>query len=55
MGKKSAQKDRGYITTTEWKHEWGGFKDKGNLPFKRLPFHCCAIAFTPFEEPVSCN
>lgn len=44
--------DRLYLTTTEWKHEWGGFKDKTRLPFKRLPFHCCAIAFTPFEEPV---
>lgn len=28
MGKKRAQKDRGYITAKEHKEEWGGFKDK---------------------------
>lgn len=44
--------DRGYLTATEWKTEWGGHKDKSRAPFKRLPFHCCAITFTPFEEPV---
>jgi peptidyl-prolyl cis-trans isomerase-like protein 2 len=49
---KRAQKDRGYITATEWKTEWGGKKSAASLPFKRLPFFCCAIAFTPFEEPV---
>jgi peptidyl-prolyl cis-trans isomerase-like protein 2 len=52
MGKKQHQKDRAYLTATEWRTEWGGFKDKKALPFKRLPFHCCAITFTPFEEPV---
>jgi peptidyl-prolyl cis-trans isomerase-like protein 2 len=36
----------------EWKNEWGGYKDRSRAPFKRLPFHCCAIAFTPFEDPV---
>ncbi|GIL92386.1 hypothetical protein Vretifemale_19860, partial [Volvox reticuliferus] len=30
-----------------------GFKGgKSAAPFKRLPFHCCAINFTPFEDPV---
>lgn len=42
-----------YLTATEWRTEGGGFKDKSHLPFKRLPFHCCAISFTPFEDPVS--
>ncbi len=42
-----------YLTATEWRTEGGGFKDKSHLPFKRLPFHCCAITFTPFEDPVS--
>lgn len=51
MGKKRAQKDRGYLTATEWK-ELGGYKDKKHLPFNRLPFHCCAITFTPFTDPV---
>ncbi len=42
------------LRCAEWKHEWGGYKgDKGRVPFKRLPFHCCAITFTPFEDPVA--
>jgi peptidyl-prolyl cis-trans isomerase-like protein 2 len=51
MGKKSASKDRGYMTATEWKYEGGGFKDSGTegLPFRRLPFNSCAISFLPFE------
>ncbi|GFR52819.1 hypothetical protein Agub_g15442, partial [Astrephomene gubernaculifera] len=52
MGKKQHQKDRLFLTTKEWKEEWGGFKGgKAAAPFKRLPFHCCAITFTPFEDP----
>eukprot|EP00891_Asterochloris_glomerata_P001498 jgi/Astpho2/1498/fgenesh1_pm.00026_%23_13_t len=51
MGNKSKQKDRGYVTATEWREEWGGAKDRSHLPFRRLPFHCCAISFTPFEDP----
>ena len=43
-----------YLTTKEWKEEWGGFKGAGgrSAPFRQLPFHCCAITFTRFEEPV---
>ncbi|KXZ54522.1 hypothetical protein GPECTOR_4g587 [Gonium pectorale] len=53
MGKKQHQKDRLFLTTKEWKEEWGGFKGgRAAAPFKRLPFHCCAIHFTPFEDPV---
>mmetsp|Transcript_5593 Transcript_5593/g.12389 ORF Transcript_5593/g.12389 Transcript_5593/m.12389 type:complete len:652 (+) Transcript_5593:259-2214(+) len=52
MGKKQHSKDRMYLTTTEWKNEWGGYKEKQRAPFKRLPFHCCAISFTPFDDPV---
>lgn len=51
MGKKRAQKDRGYMTASEHK-EFAGFKDKSRAPFQRLPFHCCALTFTPFEDPV---
>lgn len=36
----------------EWKYDWGGHKEKGRIPFHKLPFHCCAIAFTPFEDAV---
>jgi hypothetical protein len=52
MGKKRAQKDRAYLTATEWREEWGGAKTQGRAPFRRLPFHCCAISFQPFEDAV---
>eukprot|EP00252_Welwitschia_mirabilis_P025552 TRINITY_DN8027_c0_g1_i3.p1 TRINITY_DN8027_c0_g1~~TRINITY_DN8027_c0_g1_i3.p1 ORF type:complete len:589 (+),score=152.53 TRINITY_DN8027_c0_g1_i3:302-2068(+) len=53
MGKKQHSKDRMFITKTEWATEWGGAKEKNTrVPFKRLPFHCCALTFTPFEDPV---
>ncbi|CAI8588990.1 unnamed protein product [Vicia faba] len=53
MGKKQHSKDRMFITKTEWATEWGGFKSKENrTAFKRLPFYCCALTFTPFEFPV---
>ena len=47
MGKQR-NKDRAYISASEWATEWGGAKDRGQLPFSRLPFHCCALTFTPF-------
>ncbi|KAL4431394.1 hypothetical protein ABPG75_006650 [Micractinium tetrahymenae] len=53
MGKKRAQKDRAYLTATEWREEHGGFKgDRRGPSFKRLPFTHCAISFQPFEDPV---
>ncbi|CAH9105318.1 unnamed protein product [Cuscuta europaea] len=53
MGKKQHSKDRMFITKTEWATEWGGAKSKEiRTPFKRLPFYCCALTFTPFEDPV---
>eukprot|EP00873_Tetraselmis_striata_P001176 jgi/Tetstr1/421440/TSEL_012389.t1 len=52
MGKKQHSKDRMYITKTEWATEWGGFKAKQEIRFRSLPFHCCGISFTPFEDPV---
>jgi peptidyl-prolyl cis-trans isomerase-like protein 2 len=53
MGKKQHSKDRMFITQTEWKTEWGGAKTKETgTPFKRLPFYCCSLTFTPFEDPV---
>jgi len=41
-----------YITTKEWAEEWGGHRKTGQLPYSKLPFYCCAITFTPFEDPV---
>lgn len=52
MGKKQHSKDRMYITKTEWATEWGGYKAKQEVRFRSLPFYCCGIAFTPFEDPV---
>lgn len=53
MGKKQHSKDRMFITSTEWATEWGGAKSKElRTPFKRLPFNCCALTFTPFDDPV---
>jgi hypothetical protein len=49
---KQKSKDRAYITASEWASEWGGAKDRGSLPFSRLPFHCCGLTFTPFSDPV---
>ena len=42
--KKSAAKDRGYVTATEWKLDGGGKKSAS--------FNCCALSFLPFETPV---
>ena len=53
QGKKRAQKDRAYLTATEWREEGGGFKKKsGGRITGRLPFDRCAISFQPFEDPV---
>lgn len=53
MGKKQHQSDKLHLSAKEWKEEWGGYKQAATgTAFKRLPFHCCAITFTPFEDPV---
>eukprot|EP00887_Chlorella_sp_A99_P008218 scaffold12.g8218.t1 len=53
MGKKRHGKDRAYLTATEWREEHGGYKgEKRGRTRGRLPFHCCAISFLPFEDPV---
>ncbi|KAL4369190.1 hypothetical protein GQ457_05G007780 [Hibiscus cannabinus] len=45
--KKQHIKDRMLITKTECAKS-----KEGRTPFKRLPFYCCALTFTPFELPV---
>lgn len=57
MGKKQHQKDKLYLTTTEWKETYGGHKDDSSTRmqraiFKRLPFTHCALSLLPFEDPV---
>ncbi|UJR10073.1 hypothetical protein I4U23_014295 [Adineta vaga] len=53
MGKKQHQQDKLYLTTTEWKNSFGGYKGttKVNGDFRRLPFNCCSISFQPVENP----
>ncbi|KAI8749034.1 RING-type E3 ubiquitin-protein ligase ppil2 [Biomphalaria glabrata] len=59
MGKKQHQKDKLYLTTKEWKHEWGGYKGIQNtgesVKFRRLPYYCCSISLQPFENPLCTN
>ncbi|XP_050409403.2 RING-type E3 ubiquitin-protein ligase PPIL2 [Patella vulgata] len=56
MGKKQHQKDKLYLTHSEWTHEWGGYKGTkntgSNSRFRRLPFHCCSLSMQPFENPL---
>lgn len=52
MGKKQHSKDQLYVTSTEWAVEWGGKKNISHIPYKTLPFDCCAISFRPFETPM---
>lgn len=52
MGRnKSKQKDRAYITASEWKEAGGGksLDTSQGKTFKRLPFNCCAITFKPID------
>lgn len=54
MGKRQHQKDKMYLTTTEWTDFYGGRKkrqDPGS-EFKRLPFDHCALSLQPFTHPL---
>ncbi|KAJ8978668.1 hypothetical protein NQ317_019104 [Molorchus minor] len=55
MGKRQHQKDKMYLTYTEWTTLYGG-KKSGHLSkeeenFKRLPFDHCCVSLQPFEIP----
>ena len=59
--KKSASKDRGYVTASEWQRDGGGktlttttlISERRSIIQKKLPFHCCALSFLPFgDHPV---
>lgn len=52
MSKKRHSKDKMYITQSEYKLDWGGFKEKKQIPFTILPFYCCALSLQPFDNPV---
>ncbi|XP_019641125.1 PREDICTED: peptidyl-prolyl cis-trans isomerase-like 2 [Branchiostoma belcheri] len=54
MGKKQHQKDKLYLTCSEWTQFFGGKKSDGpeRGPFRRLPFYCCSLSLQPFEHPL---
>lgn len=58
MGKKQHQKDKMYLTFTEWTTLYGGKKTGPEVgeraSFRRLPFDHCALSLQPFEHPL-CN
>ena len=51
MGKNRHSKDRMFITTTEWKTEYGGKKVAANHISRPLPFDHCALSLSPFDTP----
>uniref|UniRef100_W5M1R2 RING-type E3 ubiquitin-protein ligase PPIL2 n=1 Tax=Lepisosteus oculatus TaxID=7918 RepID=W5M1R2_LEPOC len=53
MGKRQHQKDKMYITCSEYTHFYGG-KRAGDLEanFRRLPFDHCSLSLQPFEYPM---
>ncbi|KAK4876281.1 hypothetical protein RN001_012703 [Aquatica leii] len=56
MGKRQHQKDKMYLTYTEWTTLYGGKKpgpSTDDLSFKRLPYDHCCLSLQPFEDPYS--
>ncbi|XP_004537508.1 peptidyl-prolyl cis-trans isomerase-like 2 [Ceratitis capitata] len=57
MGKRQHQKDKMYLTYTEWSELYGGKKvesaENEHIKFKRLPYDHCCITMVPFDTPYS--
>lgn len=55
MGKRQHQKDKMYLTKTEWITLYGGKKDgpptNDETVFRRLPFDHCCLSLQPFQHP----
>nr|CAH7713098.1 unnamed protein product [Callosobruchus chinensis] len=55
MGKRQHQKDKMYVTYTEWTTLYGGKKSgepsKEEQNFRRLPFDHCCLSLQPFQVP----
>ncbi|KAL1117115.1 hypothetical protein AAG570_004443 [Ranatra chinensis] len=51
MGKRQHQKDKMYITYTEWATLYGGKKHGPEEKFKKLPFDHCCLSLQPFKNP----
>ncbi|KAM8886683.1 RING-type E3 ubiquitin-protein ligase PPIL2 isoform 3-T3 [Spinachia spinachia] len=53
MGKRQHQKDKMYITCSEYTHFYGGKRTEiPQADFRRLPFDHCSLSLQPFEYPV---
>uniref|UniRef100_A0A7R9YCF3 RING-type E3 ubiquitin transferase n=1 Tax=Pinguiococcus pyrenoidosus TaxID=172671 RepID=A0A7R9YCF3_9STRA len=54
MGRNQHSKDRLFLTTTEWRRDHGGRAvERSRGPkYEALPFDCCALTLTPYEDPV---
>ncbi|KAK4018138.1 hypothetical protein OUZ56_000208 [Daphnia magna] len=56
MGKRQHQKDKMYLTSTEWSTLYGGKKpvnpNSASASFRRLPFDHCALSLQLFENPL---
>jgi peptidyl-prolyl cis-trans isomerase-like protein 2 len=50
-GKNRHSKDRMFITTTEWRNEYGGKKVAAKVENQALPFDQCALSMIPYETP----
>ncbi|KAK3871171.1 hypothetical protein Pcinc_023665 [Petrolisthes cinctipes] len=55
MGKRQHQKDKMYLTSTEWSTLYGGYKASShtgtNAEFRRLPLTHCVVSLQPFTHP----
>ncbi|KDR06370.1 peptidyl-prolyl cis-trans isomerase-like 2 [Zootermopsis nevadensis] len=52
MGKRQHQKDKMYLTYTEWTTLYGGKRTGPETSsFRRLPFDHCCLCLQPFENP----
>ncbi|XP_045491534.1 RING-type E3 ubiquitin-protein ligase PPIL2 [Colias croceus] len=55
MGKRQHQKDKMYLTYTEWTTLYGGKRSgtavEEDTSFKRLPYDHCCLCLQPFEQP----
>ncbi|KAG7158935.1 RING-type E3 ubiquitin-protein ligase PPIL2-like [Homarus americanus] len=55
MGKRQHQKDKMYLTSTEWSTLYGGYKASSHAGakanFRRLPLTHCAVSLLPFSHP----
>ncbi|CAH2217332.1 jg5642 [Pararge aegeria aegeria] len=55
MGKRQHQKDKMYLTYTEWTTIYGGKRSgtavEEDTSFKRLPYDHCCLCLQPFDDP----